>query len=460
MRIDKGIKKILSTIRVIVCAFIVWISYQIAVFLRLDIFHGTDSADMTGRNVSIIVLLYGLIIGIVISVLRNGREYIGNGADNAYTSVFLITVSGILLIILFLYLAREMEFSRVVLFLFWLVSTILLELEYVVERFVIIKHWDKFFTPQRIIIVGNGNGARKYKEAIDQQVLRTGVVVGYIGYPKKNMDGCLGHYEELNRILEDENPDRLVVALEPHEMRFMTKVLEAAEKEGINVHLIPFFNEYYPKNPVTETVGDVNLVDLRSTPLGEIKNSIVKRLFDICGSIVLILLFSPLMLITAILVKLSSPGPVLFKQERVGKDKKIFRMLKFRSMRVNDKQDTAWSTDADPRRTVIGSFLRKYSIDELPQLFNVLVGDMSLVGPRPEIPFYVRQFKETVPLYLVRQQVRPGMTGWAQVHGLRGDTSIEDRVEYDIWYIENWSLILDIRILFMTVFGGFINNEH
>jgi lipopolysaccharide/colanic/teichoic acid biosynthesis glycosyltransferase len=134
-------------------------------------------------------------------------------------------------------------------------------------------------------------------------------------------------------------------------------------------------------------------------------------------------------------------------------------MLKFRSMRVNSESDTAWSRSTDPRRTRFGSFIRKYSIDELPQLINVLVGDMSLVGPRPEIPFYTQQFKESVPLYLVRQQVRPGMTGWAQIHGLRGDTSIETRVKYDIWYIENWSPALDLRILWKTALGGFINTE-
>ena len=134
-------------------------------------------------------------------------------------------------------------------------------------------------------------------------------------------------------------------------------------------------------------------------------------------------------------------------------------MLKFRSMKVNSTENTGWSTETDPRKTRFGSIIRKFSIDELPQLFNVLKGDMSLVGPRPEVPHYVRQFKEDVPLYLVRQQIRPGMTGWAQIHGLRGDTSIEARVKYDLWYIENWSLWLDIKILFKTVFGGMINNE-
>ena len=146
-------------------------------------------------------------------------------------------------------------------------------------------------------------------------------------------------------------------------------------------------------------------------------------------------------------------------QDRVGKNKKIFKMLKFRSMRVTGTEDTGWSTEQDPRKTHFGSFIRKFSLDELPQFFNVLAGQMSLVGPRPEVPYHVDHFKEEIPLYLVRQQVRPGMTGWAQVNGWRGDTSIRERVEHDIWYIENWSLGLDLKILFKTVFGGMVNNE-
>ena len=158
------------------------------------------------------------------------------------------------------------------------------------------------------------------------------------------------------------------------------------------------------------------------------------------------------MIIIAIGVKLSSPGPIFFSQERVGLGKKPFKMLKFRSMRT-DVDHNGWSTDRDNRKTKFGSFIRKFSLDELPQLFNVFVGQMSLIGPRPELPFYVAQFKEEVPLYLVRQQIRPGMTGWAQVNGLRGDTSIEERVEYDIWYIENWSFLLDLKIIAMTAIG-------
>ena len=186
----------------------------------------------------------------------------------------------------------------------------------------------------------------------------------------------------------------------------------------------------------------------------------MKRLFDMVASGCGLIVLSPVLLIVAIWIKLDSRGPVFYRQVRVGYKNKDFRIFKFRSMRIgSDKGSLVTIGGRDPRITRSGYFIRKYKLDELPQLINVFVGDMSLVGPRPEVPHYVRQFKEDVPLYLVRQQIRPGMTGWAQVNGLRGDTSIEDRVKYDIWYIENWSLWLDIKILFMTVFGGWINNE-
>ncbi|MDR3051958.1 MAG: sugar transferase, partial [Oscillospiraceae bacterium] len=168
---------------------------------------------------------------------------------------------------------------------------------------------------------------------------------------------------------------------------------------------------------------------------------------------------SPLLLVAVIGVKLSSPGPLLFKQERVGLNKRVFSMLKFRSMRVNHKESRGWTNDCDPRRTRFGSFLRKFSIDELPQLINVLRGDMSLIGPRPEVPYFVEQFRESISLYMVKHQVRPGLTGWAQVNGYRGDTSIEERIRHDIWYIENWSVALDLKILLMTILGGWINDE-
>lgn len=187
----------------------------------------------------------------------------------------------------------------------------------------------------------------------------------------------------------------------------------------------------------------------------------MKRGVDIFGAIVAIILFSPVMIVTAIMIKKTSPGPLIFSQERVGLQNRPFKMYKFRSMIVQDekKEKKGWTTKDDPRVTTVGRFIRKTSIDELPQLFNVLRGDMSLVGPRPERPQFVEKFKEEIPRYMIKHQVRPGLTGWAQVNGYRGDTSIKKRIEHDLYYIENWTLGFDFKIIFLTFFKGFINKN-
>ncbi|MCR5127436.1 MAG: exopolysaccharide biosynthesis polyprenyl glycosylphosphotransferase, partial [Lachnospiraceae bacterium] len=190
-------------------------------------------------------------------------------------------------------------------------------------------------------------------------------------------------------------------------------------------------------------------------------NMLVKRLMDFFGSIILIILFSPVMLISAILIKLTDGGKVIFAQERVGLHNRPFMMYKFRTMREQKEEEEkeGWTKKNDPRVTAIGKFLRRTSLDELPQFFNVLVGQMSLVGPRPERPQFVEKFKEDIPGYKIKHQVRPGITGWAQVNGFRGDTSIRRRIECDLYYIEHWTLMMDFKILFMTIFKGFINKN-
>lgn len=198
---------------------------------------------------------------------------------------------------------------------------------------------------------------------------------------------------------------------------------------------------------------------LRANPLGHPVARFIKRLTDILFSLILILLFSPLMLFAAIGVRLSSPGPVLFRQERIGLSGRPFTIYKFRSMRVNDKEASGWTTAHDRRKTRFGNLLRKTSLDELPQLFNVLRGDMSLVGPRPEMTYFVERFRQSVPLYMLKHSVRPGITGLAQIMGLRGDTSIRRRIRADIYYIEHWSLFLDIKILILTPFRAFNKHE-
>ena len=196
-------------------------------------------------------------------------------------------------------------------------------------------------------------------------------------------------------------------------------------------------------------------------PLTNTLNAFAKRLMDIVGSALGLLILSPLLLVLAVLVKTTSRGPVIFKQERVGLHNKPFQMYKFRTMEVQSEavEREGWTVKNDPRVTRIGKILRRTSMDELPQLWNILKGDMSIVGPRPERPQFVERFKEEIPRYMIKHQVRPGLTGWAQVNGYRGDTSIRRRIECDLYYIENWSMVFDIKIIFMTLFKGVVNEN-
>ena len=216
-----------------------------------------------------------------------------------------------------------------------------------------------------------------------------------------------------------------------------------------------------PTIPFMEDLQGLPIIHIRHVPLTNMFNATMKRLVDIAGAVFGLVIFSPIMLLTALLVKVTSPGPVLYSQERVGLHNHTFKMYKFRSMEVQDpkKERSQWTTPHDPRVTPIGKFIRKTSIDEMPQFFNILVGDMSLVGPRPERPLFVEKFKEEIPRYMIKHQVRPGLTGWAQVNGYRGDTSITKRIEHDLYYIENWSLGFDFKIMFLTIFKGFINKN-
>ena len=361
----------------------------------------------------------------------------------------------------FLFAFKEVHFSRWTLIIFFLLNTAALGGKRILLRMLLRYYRQRGYNLKHVLIVGTGPMARRYLNKI-----RTNKELGYqaMGYVSDDADGWrglvyLGGYQDLNRILEKFSPDEVVAAIPAEDFTKTPLVISACEKAGVKLSIIPFYAEYMPTNPEFDDLDGLPLLNIRHIPLDNWGNAFMKRAMDIVGSLVLIVLTSPIMLIAAIGVRLSSPGPIIFSQERVGRNKKTFRMYKFRSMRVNDRQDTGWSRDKDDRKTAFGSFIRKFSIDELPQFFNVLKGDMSLVGPRPEVPFYVEQFREEIPLYMVKHQVRPGITGWAQVNGLRGDTSIKDRIEHDIYYIEHWTVFFDIEILFMTLFKGIVNSE-
>ena len=229
----------------------------------------------------------------------------------------------------------------------------------------------------------------------------------------------------------------------------------------MHTQFVPDYHNIIPTKPYTEDLQGLPVVNIRYVPLSNTFNAMLKRIVDIFGALVAIVLFSPVMLFSCIMIKLTSPGPLIYRQTRVGLHNKPFEMYKFRSMEVQteEKEKKAWTVKNDPRVTGFGKFMRHTSIDELPQLFNILKGDMSLVGPRPERPFFVEKFREEIPRYMVKHQVRPGLTGWAQVNGYRGDTSIRKRIDCDLYYIENWTLGLDFKILFLTFFKGFVNKN-
>lgn len=439
---------------------LIFFSYFASAFLRFEVMHGVIDLELiASRQFLAVAALYSVVIVLVYDVLHMYGSYRFRRETQEVLYILAINGGGVVLLITCLYMFR-LDFSRLAMGIFWLLSSLLVTGKRVAVRALLRYFRARGYNQKHIVVIGSGKLAREYVEAIRQRPY-TGVHIQ--GYISDNEDPKLGErlcgFDKMEEYLANIQPDELVAALDVPEIAAMPQVLAVADKEGIYISCIPLFNDYIPPHPTIEVVGNSKLINMRATPLDNIGWAAVKRTMDIVGSLVLIILTSPIMLLTAIGVKLSSPGPVLFKQERIGKNKKPFKMLKFRSMRVTGTETTGWSTNEDPRKTRFGSFIRKFSIDELPQFFNVLTGQMSLIGPRPEVPFHVEHFKEEIPLYLVRQQVRPGITGWAQVNGLRGDTSIEERVRYDIWYIENWSLWLDIKILFKTVFGGMVNGE-
>ena len=451
-------QQIRNVVNALADVFLIVLSYFLALGLRYDLMNGIVSVPVRSGSFILLALGYACLAVMGYALLHLYRLDKLQSAGVESIRILAVNTLGTLLLMAWFFIARITNFSRLALVLFWVVHSVLVIGKHLLVQHFLRRAWRLGYNRKQVIVVGNGQSAREYIRNLSERPFLGFQVLGYAGMEKPDLPGHLGQYEDLETIVAANRCDLLVLALEAHEVEWVRPALKLADKEGLRVEMIPFFSEFYPANPTFEAVGETKLINLRATPLDNIANASMKRMGDIVFSLLALLLATPVMLLIALGIKITSPGPVLFKQERIGRDKKPFMMLKFRSMRM-DIDHEGWSRNEDSRKTKFGSFIRKFSLDELPQLWNVLKGDMSLVGPRPEIPRFVAQFKEEIALYLVRQQVRPGMTGWAQVNGLRGDTSIKKRVEYDIYYIENWSLGLDVKILLKTVFGGMVNSE-
>ena len=357
-------------------------------------------------------------------------------------------------------------FSTKMILAFFAANIILLEAERISIRIFLRSLRTNGYNQKHVLLIGYSRAAEGFIDRVSvnpewgyhvQGILDDHRPAGF-AYKKVQVLGPTNHLEDF---LASNTLDEIAITLSIKEYSNLEQIVAACEKSGVHTKFIPDYNNIIPTIPYMEDLQGLPVIHIRHVPLTGVFNATMKRIVDLAGALFGLIVFSPLMLVTALLIKITSPGPVLFSQERIGLHNRPFKMYKFRSMEVQDpgRERSQWTTPHDPRVTPVGRFIRKTSIDEMPQFFNVLIGDMSLVGPRPERPLFVEKFKEEIPRYMIKHQVRPGLTGWAQVNGYRGDTSITKRIEHDLYYIENWSLGFDFKIMFLTVFKGFINKN-
>ena len=357
---------------------------------------------------------------------------------------------GFMIFILVLYFIKQEHFSRQMLCIFFFINISLEFASRYLIRTILWKMRKQGLNQKHILMIGESQMAEQYMDR-----LRENPKWGY------HVFAHLKDEEKLERILEGNELDEVVIALRAEDYGKLERIVDVCEKAGVHTKMIPDFGNVISTRPYIEDVQGIPVIHVRRVPLNIMRNRAAKRAVDLIGATVAIILFSPVMLLTVLVVALTEEGSVIYRQERVGLHNQVFYMYKFRSMIMQDeeKEKAEWSTRNDPRITPVGKLIRRTSIDELPQLFNVLKGEMSLVGPRPERPQFVQKFRDEIPRYMVKHQVRPGMTGWAQINGYRGDTSIEKRIEYDLYYIENWTMVFDMKILILTIFKGFFDGR-
>jgi Undecaprenyl-phosphate glucose phosphotransferase len=352
----------------------------------------------------------------------------------------------------------DILYSRATLLIFLMCSIVFVIAGRAIVRAVVERGHREGKRLDRVLIAGSGELARAVVERVDGHRELGFRVVGYLRNGEESKLGtleCLGTIDQAEQVIAEHKIDHVFVALPHASSEAMMALLDRLVRSVVAIHVVPDLLQFMVLRSRVEDLDGLPTINLSETPL-EGWSRFLKRGFDLIVAGVALIVFSPVMLLVAIAIKLGDRGPVFYRQERMGLDGKPFDIFKFRSMRVGAEIATGakWAEKDDPRRTRVGRFIRETSLDELPQLFNVLLGDMSVVGPRPERPQFVEQFRAEFPHYMLRHKVRAGMTGWAQVHGWRGNTSIRIRIEHDLYYIENWSLMLDLKILFMTLIHG------
>lgn len=457
-------QKFLNNIQVIMDMTIIVVSFLLAYYIRFYILNGYKSMEFSDLFIPILVSIPMYLLLYTIFDLYSPKR-----TKLIYKEIFdiaKVNFVAALILILGLYVFKIVNFSRVTLALFVILNTTITSINRICLRYTLRKYRKKGLNQKHCLIIGATNTSKELINRINKNKHWGYNVVGIIDN-HKNKDGyfedfkVIGNFEDVDYVLDNKHIDIVFITISAEEYIHIGSLLKACERAGVKTNIIPYYHKYVPAKPRMDDLDGLTMVDTRYVPLDSYIMAFSKRIFDIVFSLFAIILVSPIMLLSVIMIKLTSPGPVIYKQERVGLNRKKFYMYKFRSMKVQTEEEekTKWSTKNDPRKTKWGSFMRKTSIDELPQFFNVLKGDMSIIGPRPERPYFVEKFRDEIPRYMIKHQVRPGITGWAQVSGFRGDTSIEGRIEHDLEYIENWTFFFDIKIVFLTIFKGFVNKN-
>lgn len=422
-----------------------------------------ESLPSTGETLETL----GLALVIFPIVFRSANLYTTNRARSHISEVFEVfraTATSTLLLVGVSYFIRE-RYSRLTIVLFSGYAFLGVSAVRLAFRAVFNELRRRGVNVKTILVVGAGELGRRVVETIESHRELGFKVTGLLTRRPEKVGSTVlgvpvvGRFSELEQALERAPVDQVILALPLEEQPQMRELMEVLAQRTVDVKVVPDLFSYVTLRGGLEEFGGLPIISLQGDPM-EGWNRVSKRVFDALISSLALIVLAPVMLALAALVKLTSRGPVLYSQERMGIDGQLFHMYKFRTMRVDAEREGArFATEGDPRRTPVGAFLRRTSLDELPQFWNVLVGDMSLVGPRPERPVFIQEFKKQIPRYHLRHMVKSGITGWAQVNGLRGNTSIKDRIDYDLYYIEHWSLLFDLKILVRTALGGFLSKN-
>ena len=465
----KDNQKVFNRLHLVVDAAVVAVSYLLAWYIKFATPFANTEPGAGALSMDVYFsALYFLVPGYVFLYYFFNMYAPKRATRRKYEIAGIIKANtvGLTLFMVVLYMINQPHFSRVMMFIFYVVNIVLTTLCRSTIRSVLQFFRKKGYNLKYILLIGYSRAAEEYITRINANPQWGYVVRGILddripsGTIYKGVK-VVGRIENIHYILPENKLDEIAITLALKDYDHLEYIVDLCEKSGVHTKFIPDYNSLVPSHPYTEDLMGLPVINIRYVALTNTLNWVAKRVVDVTGSFVGILLSSPLMLAAAVSIKLTSKGPVIFKQERVGLHNKNFKMYILRTMEMQKPtaEQKGWTVKDDPRVTKIGKLLRRTSLDELPQLFNILMGDMSLVGPRPERPQFVEKFKEEIPRYMIKHQVRPGLTGWAQINGYRGDTSIRKRIEYDLFYIENWSMAFDFRIMFLTIFKGFINKN-